>query len=102
MLNNTRRYENQPIIGVTHICNRGGFVFYEPLEDDKPDDFETYYMVGVYWMDDPISDVQLCKVEYELVEDEDEDEDEDGEPIDLRAFVEYGANRIYLDEVMRA
>ena len=90
------KYRNQPIVGTSHLCNRGGFVFYEPLEDDKPDDFETYFMVGVYWMDDPISDVQLCKVEYELVEDKDD------EPIDLMAFVEYGANRIYLDEVMRA
>lgn len=91
-----RRYENQPIVGTTHLCNRGGFVFYEPLEDDEPDDFDTYYMVGVYSMDDPISDVQLCKVEYELVEDEND------EPIDLRVFVEYGDNHIYLDEVMRA
>ena len=66
----TRKYENQPIVGVTHICNRGGFVFYEPLEEDKPDDFETYYMVGISWMDEPISDIQLCKVEYELVEDD--------------------------------
>lgn len=90
------KYRNQPIVGTSHLCNRGGFVFYEPLEDDKPDDFETYFMIGVYWMDDPISDVQLCKVEYELVEDEDD------KVIDLRAFVEYGANRIYLDEVMRA
>lgn len=90
------KYRNQPIVGTSHLCNRGGFVFYEPLEDDNPDDFETYFMIGVYWMDDPISDVQLCKVEYELVEDEDD------KLIDLRAFVEYGANRIYLDEVMRA
>ena len=92
----TRKYENQPIMGATHICNRGGFVFYEPLEDDKPDDFETYYMVGISWMDEPINDLQLCKVEYELVEDDCD------ELIDLRAYVKYGDNRIYLDEVMRA
>ena len=92
------KYRNQPIVGTSHLCNRGGFVFYEPLEleDDEPDDFETYFMVGISWVDEPISDVQLCKVEYELVEDEDD------KLIDLRAFVEYGANRIYLDEVMRA
>lgn len=89
------KYRNQPIVGTSPLCNGGGFVFYEPLEDDKPDDFETYYMVGISWVDEPISDVQLCKVEYELVEDEND------KPIDLRAFVEYGANRIYLDEVMR-
>lgn len=89
------KYRNQPIVGTSHLCNRGGFVFYEPLEDDKPDDFETYYMVGISWMDEPISDVQLCKVEYELVE------DEDYMLINLRTFVEYGANRIYLDKVMR-
>lgn len=95
MLDNIKRYENQPIVGITHICNKGGFVFYEPLEEDKPDDFETYYMVGIKWMDEPISDIQLCKVEYELVD------DECGSPIDLRVYVEYGDNRIYLDEVMR-
>lgn len=95
MLDNIKRYENQPIVGVTHICNRGGFVFYEPLEDDKPDDFETYYMVGIKWIDEPINDLQLCKVEYELVD------DACGNPIDLRVYVKYGDNRIYLDEIMR-
>lgn len=95
MLTINEKYQNQPIIGCIHLCNRGGFVFYEPLEDDKPDDFETYYMVGIKWMDEPIGDIQLCKVEYELVE------DDCGEPIDLRTYVEYGDNRIYLDEVMR-
>lgn len=76
------KYSQRKPVGSYAICNIAGFLFYEPLEEDRPDcDF-----VVAMPCDDKVDGFRKTVVKYNT----------DGKP-----YIKRNGGKIYLSEVMR-